>query len=79
MRPAYNPFECCHLCVAPKRHPGCHDHCDEYKTAKENDRQYKLANEADREARIYTGTSIAIKQDNLAKRRKTWRNYGRYK
>lgn len=20
----------CHGCVAPKRHPGCHDHCKEY-------------------------------------------------
>lgn len=24
-------FECCHKCKAPKRHPGCHDHCPEYK------------------------------------------------
>ena len=23
-------IECCHYCVAPKRHPGCHDHCPEY-------------------------------------------------
>ena len=21
---------CCYGCVAPKRHPGCHDHCPEY-------------------------------------------------
>ncbi len=21
---------CCKDCVAPKRHPGCHDHCDIY-------------------------------------------------
>ena len=25
---------CCKDCVAPKRHPGCHDHCDIYQTAK---------------------------------------------
>lgn len=23
-------IECCHHCVAPKRHPGCHGHCKEY-------------------------------------------------
>ena len=25
---------CCKECIPPKRHPGCHDHCDIYKTAK---------------------------------------------
>ena len=23
-------ISCCRYCVAPKRHPGCHDHCPEY-------------------------------------------------
>ena len=23
-------IKCCLGCVAPKRHPGCHDHCPEY-------------------------------------------------
>ena len=23
-------FQCCRGCVAPKRYPGCHDHCPEY-------------------------------------------------
>ena len=23
-------IKCCHGCVAPKRHLGCHDHCEEY-------------------------------------------------
>ncbi|MBR5199224.1 MAG: hypothetical protein IKW20_05285 [Bacteroidales bacterium] len=23
-------IKCCHHCVAPKRYPGCHDHCPEY-------------------------------------------------
>lgn len=28
----------CHGCVAPKRYPGCHDHCPEYLAEKaEND------------------------------------------
>lgn len=27
-------IKCCLGCVAPKRYPGCHDHCDEYLTEK---------------------------------------------
>ena len=23
-------IKCCNGCVAPKRYPGCHDHCPEY-------------------------------------------------
>ena len=34
------PFKCCHPCVPPKRHPGCHDHCPEYAAEKAvNDRR----------------------------------------
>ena len=28
------PIKCCKDCVAPKRHPGCHDHCPEYQKEK---------------------------------------------
>ena len=28
-------FKCCHDCVPPKRHAGCHGHCEEYKMAKD--------------------------------------------
>ena len=34
---------CCHYCVAPKRYPGCHDHCPEYQ-------EQKAENDAKREA-----------------------------
>ena len=27
-------FECCHQCVAPKRHVGCHSTCEDYAKAK---------------------------------------------
>lgn len=27
-------IECCKHCVAPKRYPGCHDHCPEYQEQK---------------------------------------------
>lgn len=29
-----NLFECCHYCVPPKRHTGCHSTCPEYKKAR---------------------------------------------
>lgn len=28
-------FNCCKNCVAPKRHPGCHSECEEYKACNE--------------------------------------------
>ena len=28
-------IKCCYKCVAPKRHVGCHDTCEEYKAEKE--------------------------------------------
>lgn len=27
-------IKCCKGCVAPKRHPGCHGHCSEYREEK---------------------------------------------
>ena len=27
-------IQCCRHCVAPKRYPGCHDHCPEYQAEK---------------------------------------------
>lgn len=36
-------INCCRYCVAPKRYPGCHDHCAEYAEEKaENDRLREL-------------------------------------
>ena len=29
----YN-ITCCNGCIAPKRHPGCHGHCPEYRKEK---------------------------------------------
>lgn len=45
-------FECCHHCIAPKRHPGCHGTCPEYKEARAehdakkeaHDRKRQIAN-----------------------------------
>lgn len=30
-------INCCHFCVPPKRHPGCHGHCPEYAAEKAAD------------------------------------------
>ena len=38
-----NFFECCHHCVAPKRHSKCHIDCPEYLEAKERWDVYKLS------------------------------------
>ncbi|MEE1302461.1 MAG: hypothetical protein UHD64_06725 [Bacteroidales bacterium] len=34
-------MKCCKDCVPPKRHPGCHDTCEEYAKEKEEDRLKK--------------------------------------
>lgn len=32
-------INCCRYCVAPKRYPGCHDHCPEYAEEKAEDQR----------------------------------------
>lgn len=34
---------CCKDCVAPKRYPGCHDHCPEYLAQKEKHDKERIA------------------------------------
>ena len=46
-------IECCHYCVAPKRYPGCHDHCPEYQKQKAEYEARKVAYYGDRN--IITG------------------------
>lgn len=46
-------IKCCMGCVAPKRHPGCHDHCPEYIKEKTEYNQEKAA--AFRKRRIEEG------------------------
>jgi hypothetical protein len=38
-------IDSCHYCVAPKRHPGCHDTCPEYQKAKAEHEARKTAYE----------------------------------
>ena len=46
-------FYSCKGCVAPKRYPGCHDHCQEYQTQKAERDRVKAA--YDREKEISMG------------------------
>ncbi len=43
----------CKGCVAPKRYPGCHDHCPEYQKQKAEYEERKAI--ADKEKRISNG------------------------
>ena len=36
-------INCCHYCVAPKRHPGCHDSCPDYAAQKAEHEKLKAA------------------------------------
>lgn len=49
-------INCCHHCVAPKRHPGCHDSCSDYSAEKELHNQRKEADAKRRKVKndIYT-------------------------
>lgn len=38
-------IKCCRYCVAPKRHPGCHDHCSEYLEEKAEHDEQKAADD----------------------------------
>ena len=50
---------CCHGCVAPKRHPGCHDHCPEYIKEKAQHNAEKA--EEDKRKRIEYGIISQLK------------------
>ena len=43
---------CCKDCVAPKRHPGCHSTCKEYKDEKAKDEKKKEKIRADNSHKI---------------------------
>lgn len=62
-----NYFECCHHCVQPKRHPGCHDTCEEYLEAKERRDKDKALYEKDITLKYYANEKSAKVKDGLAK------------
>ncbi len=57
-------INCCHYCVPPKRHPGCHDHCPEYAAEKAEHNRLK---EADYKRRKAKNDIYSQRTDNVAK------------
>ena len=57
-------INCCHYCVSPKRHPGCHDHCPEYAAEKA---EHNRCKEADDNRRKVKNNIYSQRTDNVAK------------
>ena len=62
-------FEECYECVAPKRHPGCQDHCPGYAKGLARHNKRKAAENADREVRMYVQDIYAKNKAADAKRK----------
>lgn len=67
------PNFCCKGCVAPKRYPGCHDHCPEYLKQKAEYEERKAI--ADEKKRIDNGL-YNHRQNVIAKIMKGRKAYG---
>lgn len=70
-------FECCHHCVAPKRHPGCHDICKEYISVKSAIKEKKEREVAQHEATDYIRARIRKAKNESAIGRKNGRGVHR--
>lgn len=57
-------IKCCHYCVAPKRHPGCHGNCPDYAAEKAEHEKLKAA---DAEKRKTTNNIYSQRADNVTK------------
>ena len=57
-------INCCNGCVAPKRYPGCHDHCEEYIREKEahNQRKAELDQGQQISAAIYSARANKVER-----------------
>ena len=71
----YNPFECCHVCVPPKRKPGCHDRCPDFAEAWILFEAKKAMLEAEKQANEYTTMAIVRSKNSAAKKRAKWQKY----
>ena len=66
-------IKCCIGCVIPKRYPGCHDHCEEYRREKEAHDRRKA--ELDQENRISAAIYInrGNKVEKVLRKRRTYK------
>lgn len=67
-------IKCCNGCVAPKRHPGCHDHCEKYQKAKA---EYDERKEAERKQKEISFGITAQRSSAVTKAIKGRRNHFR--
>lgn len=70
-----NYFECCMLCVAPKRHPGCHGTCSEYKQARTKYDEDVAKVIEDKKVQSYSNSCICKSREAYAKHMKGNRRY----
>ena len=72
------PIKCCKGCVAPKRYPGCHDRCPEYKKEKAEYEQRKAAEDKKKftDQAIYLQKAEAVAKATKS-RRYSQKNYRR--
>lgn len=65
-------IDSCHYCVAPKRHPGCHDTCPEYQKAKAEHEARKAAADKKRaiERNLISQTVTSVERRKKKGRRK---------
>jgi hypothetical protein len=45
-------INCCNGCVAPKRYPGCHSHCNEYIAERAEYDRMKAIHDKERDVRV---------------------------
>ena len=71
---------CCKGCVAPKRYPGCHDRCPEYKKQKAEHEERKAVADKKKftEQGLYLQRSAAVAKA-MRSRKLMLRNYARGK
>lgn len=72
-----NYFECCHVCVPPKRYPGCSGKCPDYKEAREKFDADKEKNKGRTVMRNYLVEHIHKNKDISAKRKRDHHPYSK--
>lgn len=62
-----NYFECCHICVPPKRYPGCSGKCPEYATARAKYEADLNKHKAGMQMKYYLNEHSTAAKDGIAK------------
>lgn len=62
-----NYFECCHICVPPKRYPGCSGTCPDYKKARAKYDADRARNRKGITLKYYANERNAAVKDGIAK------------